>query len=114
MSEEIERRIEQSFREPDLVKKAVLEVSFGSKKVAKVMEMIGVLARVAEARTDQAADENPLTLELVPRAATLFLRNQHAMTEEQLRGSNFDIEEAVREVAFLAQIASTMIQTASA
>ena len=55
MSEEIERRIEQSFREPDLVKKAVLEVSFGSKKVAKVMEMIGVLARVAEARTPPAS-----------------------------------------------------------
>ena len=65
------------------------------------MEMLGVLAKVAEERTNEIADDSPLTVELVLRAATLFLHQHHALPEEQLRGLNFDLEEAARDVADL-------------
>ena len=48
LSEEVELRLERSFSDTDLVREAVLQLSFGSRKVAKIMEMLGVLAKVAE------------------------------------------------------------------
>ena len=105
VSEEVEHRLEESFRD-DLAQKlasqSVLETSFGSRKVAKVMEMIGVLSRVAQARTGTSADESAATLEVVRRGAELLLALNSALPAEHLDdAAKADIEQQAREVAAL-------------
>ena len=86
LSEEVELRLERSFSEPDLVDDAVRKMSFGSRKVAKLFEMLGVIAKVASLRMGQDPDLDEDTFEAIRLAAVQYLSTTSAyMTPESQR-----------------------------
>ena len=104
ISEEAEVRLQRSFSEPDLVREAVLQISAGSSKVAKLLEIIGVMARVAEARTGTPADDDPDTFETIRVAAIRYLQTASAYLTREQQSAGADpgvIEQQAEEVARL-------------
>jgi hypothetical protein len=106
LSEEIEKRIVQrTFTDRDLVQHAILEISFGSRKVAKLFEILGVIARVAELRTGQDPDIDENTFEAIRLAAIRYLSTASAYMTPESRTLAADPETVSRYAEEIADLA---------